>query len=346
MGRKQTTIHEMMKKTLGLFCLITLFTSPAHAWWMCRYTVLPEQIALFGYSLEEHQYVPIMFANKGDTLYLLREKDGELAVQKLNGEWIEYETKNGNYSPLYVNVGEVQFDGFANPGNSPYLDDVELLSIPFQLFPSIPNTPKKWPIIVAFLLSILFWCMGFFFRENKPLVWSYFTVHLLLCVILFIHYYMSGQELTYHWFIDDVGGFVRSTLGELAFALVAITTIAGAVMVSYRISEEYNLDTFHLFGYLAAVLYFLVYFVLDLFSNFSNRYSNYFFFALMGLQIVILIIKIIKNPKKTGCLLLSFTTLLTAIIPIVYVILDFFVVWLLGMGWVGAFQTILEEGFW
>ena len=63
---------EKWVRTAGLLCLLTLFALPAHAWWMCRYIVTSENAALFGYSSEEHDYVPVQFAKQGDTLYLLK----------------------------------------------------------------------------------------------------------------------------------------------------------------------------------------------------------------------------------------------------------------------------------
>lgn len=335
---------EKWVRTAGLLCLLTLFALPAHAWWMCRYIVTSENAALFGYSSEEHDYVPVQFAKQGDTLYLLNEK-GRLAVQKVNWDWVAYKWGK-SYDPLYVNADEVQFAGFANPGNSPYLDDVELPSIPLQILPSIPRVSNKWPIIAAFIFSILFWIVYSKEKDGRVNLWWLFAIQSLLLICLFIYYFFTGSNILYHWFIDEVGGFVRSTLGQLAFALVAVTASLGSFLVIGEIAERYDLEVMFLIGYIAILLYFPVGFVMDLFTGFPYRYSNYFFFYALGLQVVILLIKIIKKPEAIGHYAISLAMFLLSVLPVLLVVVDFLFTWLLGFGWLGALRQIMEEGFW
>lgn len=345
MSKKTTSAFEKWIRVAGLLCLLTLFSLPAHAWWMCRYTVTSENAALFGYSSDEHDYVPVQFVKQGDTLYLIDER-GKLAVQKVNGEWVEYKSEFGHYNPLYVNADEVQFAGFANPGNSPYLDDVELPGVPLQILPSTLRVSNKWPIIAAFILSLVFWILYFKKEDGKVNFWWIFAIQSLLLICLFIYYFLTGSTILYHWFIDDVGGFVRSTLGGLAFALVAVTAALGSFFVIGDISEKYDLGVMFFIGFGTILLYFPVSFIMNIFTDFPYRYANYFFSYAMALQMVVLLVKILKKPKAIGYYAISLALFLLSVFPVLLVVVDFLFTWLLGMGWLGALRQIMEEGFW
>ena len=157
---------------------------------------------------------------------------------------------------------------------------------------------------------------------------------------------MLGAVWGDHWFIDNAGGFVRSKLGELLLTAVAVTAVAGPYCVIFKITEQYDLRMMFVIGYGSVVLFFPVYFVLDFFATFPCRYSTYFIFYSLAVQMFVLLVQIVRKPESIGYYLSCLGMYLLAIVPVVYMVLDIFMVWLKGLGWVGNIQQIMEEGFW
>ena len=161
---------EKLMRAIGLLCLTIQFALPAQALWMKQYIVTKNHTPLYYTDT-------IAYLNEGDTLYgNMRRHTRSFAVVKINNEWVDFQNKNG-YTELYVHKDSIRFVGIKNPGNSPYLDDLDFLVYPSFLVRT-HHANSRWPLIAAFILMIVFWALGFI-PNDDVILWGELIVYFL-----------------------------------------------------------------------------------------------------------------------------------------------------------------------
>lgn len=175
------------------------------------------------------------------------------------------------------------------------------------------------------------------------------TTLLLVYVFVFIHYYCNSFQLlssSSQWYTEQVGGLIRSLIGELSFTFLTGYVVIGSYIAICGISASGGVETYFNAG-VASVLFFIpVNFVIQMVTDFSNRYSNYYLMCTAILQMLLLLLKFIRERGNLRYCFIAMAVYLLALIPCINILLDFLFMWLKGKVAIFQFKTLFEKGLW
>ncbi len=175
------------------------------------------------------------------------------------------------------------------------------------------------------------------------------TTLLLVYVFVFIHYYCNSFQLlssSSQWYTERVGGLIRSLIGELSFTFLTGYVVIGSYIAICGISASGGVETYFNAG-VASVLFFIpVNFVIQMVTDFSNRYSNYYLMCTAILQMLLLLLKFIRERGNLRYCFIAMAVYLLALIPCINILLDFLFMWLKGKVAIFQFKTLFEKGLW
>lgn len=280
---------------------------------------------------------------KGDIVYGIppAEDDVYIKVVKINDEWLKYKRgNNSKYIPGELTVFFADDLGTCYPGANPYMDDQEFV-LSSSLFEAVPKHKDKWPVYLALIFAIVLVVLDI--KETSLLARLLVMLFLDCCIIYHYFGYMGGNT---NWFVEDVGGLIRSTLAEGAFLLVALITIGNALALLHEVTEKGNFRTDFAIGIGGFVLLIPVYFVLWIFTSFPVRYTGYFLVATQIIQIGRLVLSCISNNGNILWLIPCVLIYPPAVLACFLISKGYINVWVMGQSMILNIANLWQQGLW
>lgn len=264
-----------------------------------------------------------------------------VSIYKVNDKWIA--CKNGRkYVPGLVYKLILKYEGVVEAGNSPYLDDPDLFLSMLNISKFIPRTNSKLPVYFAIVLALLL--LGLSSTDSSGGMIIKIILLILLCLCIITHF--LGYKGNTHWFTEDVGGLIRSTLAESAFLAIVIITIGSSLTILNNASEKGGFPTSFLVGMGSFVIVLPVYFILWIITDFPIRNTNYFLLFAQGLQLVILLWNCITKHGNIFWLLICFCLYPITVISCFLIAKEYIYVWTMGQSVILNIFTLISKGFW
>lgn len=280
---------------------------------------------------------------KGDIVYGIppTEDDVYIKVVKINDEWLKYKRgTNSKYIPGELTVFFADDLGTCYPGANPYMDDQEFV-LSSSLFEAIPKHKDKWPVYLALILAII---LVVFDINKTSLIVRLLVMFFLDCCIIYHYFgYVGGNT---NWFVEDIGGLIRSTLAEGTFLLVALITIGNALALLHEVTEKGNFRTDFAIGIGGFVLLIPAYFVLWIFTSFPVRYAGYFLIVTQIVQIGKLVIRCISNNGNVLWLIPCVLIYPPAVLASFLISKGYINVWVMGQSTILNIANLWQQGLW
>ncbi len=199
---------------------------------------------------------------------------GQIEVVKLNSEWSHLKSVyNGKKHVTEDFDSRLATDiGVSSQGISPNMDDKDL---PISHIDSwIPPHNSKFLVYLAlFLLFLLYHMQG-----NDADYLAKLTVLCILSLVIIV-YFRGWHGPNVCWFLEDVGGVIRSAMAESFFVGFTYFFIVIGLNVLTDASKEGGFPTTFLIGIGGYVSLLPVYFILWIFTKFPVRYTGNYLIA-------------------------------------------------------------------
>lgn len=237
---------------------------------------------------------------------------------------------------------DVSYVGMEDDDSSLHSDYIISSLSKFNLPKYIPKTTSKLPVYLAILLALALLKYGA--ADSNERVFGKAVLLLLLCFCILIHFF--GYTGNTHWFTEDVGGLIRSTLAEGLYLLVVIITVGSSLSLLSEASEQGGFPTSFLIGFGSFVIAIPVYFVLWIFTDAPIRNTIYFLLFAQGIQLLVLLKNCISYRGNILHLLLCIITYPVAAISCFIIVKDYIFLWLMGQCVALNVFTLITKGFW